>query len=301
MPRPFDTIRTWGEMIKLSHSVFALPFALMAVFLAGRDVPGRHLPRPGHVLLVVACMVFARSVAMTFNRIVDREIDARNPRTRDRPLPTGRLSLRAALFFCGFCIGGFLACCTGFLWIYGNPWPTIAGAPVLAYLCGYSYAKRFTQWSHFYLGSALGLAPVAAWVAVHPATLGWAALILMGAVTCWVAGFDILYACQDVEVDRRDGLHSLPSRWGIGPALWAARACHAAAVLLFTLLGWIAPLGRPYLIGVAAVAVLLLVENLLVRPDDLSRVNLAFFTVNGMVSVGLGVLAIIDVLLAVPP
>jgi len=287
-------------MIRFSHSVFAMPFALIATFLAGRHLPERGVPLPGQLILIVGCMVFARSVAMTFNRIVDREIDARNPRTQDRPLQTGRLSLRAAMFFFGFCVGGFLACCVGFLWLYDNPWPAVASVPLLAYLCGYSYAKWFTRWSHFYLGSAIALSPVAAWVAIHPASLGWPAVMLMAAVTLWIAGFDIIYACQDVEVDRRDGLYSLPSRLGPATALWIARGCHVGTVGLLVLLAWVAPMGRVYLAGVAGVAVLLLIENALVRADDLSRVNLAFFTINGVVSVGLGVLAVADVLLALP-
>jgi 4-hydroxybenzoate polyprenyltransferase len=295
MPGALTKVRTWGEMIKFSHSLFAMPFALMGTFLAGRNLPGRHLPRPGQLILIVGCMVLARSVAMTFNRIADYEIDIRNPRTRNRPLQTGRLSLRAALFFCGFCIGGFFACCMGFLWFYRNPWPAIAGAPLLVYLCGYSYSKRFTQWSHFYLGSALALSPVAAWVAIDPASLGWTAVVLMVAVTLWVAGFDIIYACQDIEVDRRDGLYSLPARLGPRAALWIARACHLGTVVLLVALAWVAPLGRLYLAGVACVALLLLVENLLVRADDFSRINVAFFTVNGVVSIGLGVVAVADI------
>ncbi len=289
------TIRTWGEMIKFSHSVFALPFAMIGTFLAGRHLPGRSLPYPGQFALIVGCMVFARSVAMTFNRIVDVEIDARNPRTWRRPLQTGRLSLRAALFFCGVCIGGFFACCTGFYCFYGNPWPGIGGVPVLVWLCGYSYAKRFTKWSHFWLGSALALSPVAAWMAIHPASVGVTAMVLVGAVTLWVAGFDIIYACQDIESDRRDGLYSLPAKMGVGPALWMARSCHAMTILLLGVLAWLAPMGVIYVSGVACVAVLLLIENIMVRKDDLSRINVAFFTVNGIVSVGLGIAAVVDI------
>ncbi|MBN1343079.1 MAG: UbiA family prenyltransferase [Phycisphaerae bacterium] len=284
-------------MIKFSHSVFALPFALIATFLAGRHLPG-GLPRPGQVVLIVGCMVLARSLAMTFNRIVDYEIDAKNPRTKDRPLQTGRLSRRMALFFSGCCIGGFMACCTGFYWIYANPWPAVFGMPLLAYLCGYSYSKRFTKWSHFYLGSAIALSPVAAWVAIHPASVGAPAIVLMAAVTLWIGGFDIIYACQDIDVDRTEGLYSLPSRLGPAPALWIARGAHAAAVALLTWLAWLAGLGAVYLAGVAGVALLLLFENLLVRADDFSRVNLAFFTVNGVVSVGLGLMAVVDILLS---
>ncbi len=294
MAKPLETIQTWGEMIKFAHSVFALPFALIATFLAGRELPGRSLPLPGHVLLIIGCMVSARSVAMTFNRIADREIDARNPRTQDRPLPTVRLSLRATLFFFGCAMGAFLGCCFGFYWLYENPWPLAGSVPVLLYLCGYSYAKRFTKWSHYWLGSAIALSPVAAWVAIHPPSLGLPALALMGAVTLWIAGFDIIYACQDIEVDRRDGLHSLPARLGPGPALWLARASHVGTVALLLALAWLAPLGGLYLAGVAVVGVLLLVENALVHPNDFSRVNLAFFTINGVVSLLLGVVAVVD-------
>ncbi len=293
------TIRTWGEMIALSHSVFALPFALIATFLAGRNLSDRCLPRPGQLVLVVACMVLARGLAMTFNRIVDFDIDARNPRTQNRPLQTGRLTLRAAIFFAGFCAGGFIACCAGFYWIYGNPWPLWAGVPVLAYLCGYSYSKRFTKLTHFYLGSALALSPLAAWVAIHPASVGWPVWVLSAAVTLWVAGFDIIYACQDIEVDRRDGLYSLPARMGPRTALWIARSCHLGTVILLLSLYWIAPMGRVYMAGVGAVAGLLLIENVMVRADDFSRVNVAFFTLNGFVSAGLGLVAIVDILLSI--
>ena len=294
------TVRVWGEAIKFSHSIFALPFAVMAVFLAGRDIPGRGHPSIGQLVLVVICMVAARSVAMTFNRIVDAGIDARNPRTAGRAIPAGLISRHAATMFLVLAMGVFGAGCLGFRAYYGNEWPLWLGGPVLLLLCGYSYAKRFTQWSHFYLGSAIALSPPAAWVAIHPDSLGWPALVLMAAVACWIAGFDIIYACQDIDVDRRDGLFSLPSRSGPRRALAVARACHAATVALLLVLGAVAGLGWIYLSGVALVAVLLVVENSLVHPDDYSRVNVAFFTVNGLVSLGLGVLAVADILLAMP-
>ncbi len=286
----------WGRMIKLSHSVFALPFALIATFLAGRERPAGH-PGAGQLLLIVLCMVAARSAAMTFNRIVDAAIDARNPRTADRPLPAGTIRRdQAVAFFVGCCLV-FAAGCAGFLIADDNPWPLVLAGPVLAYLCFYSYTKRFTRWSHFVLGSAIALSPPAAWIAIHPASIGWPAVVLAAAVTLWIGGFDIIYACQDVEPDRRDGLHSLPARLGIGPALWIARGAHALTVVLLAALGPLAALGRLYYGGVAAVAVLLLVENLLVRADDLSRVNVAFFTVNGIISLLLGACAIGDVML----
>lgn len=294
------TVRAWGEMIRFSHSVFALPFAVMACFLAGRHLDiGR--PRYGQLVLVVLCMVFARSVAMTFNRLADYQIDARNPRTMNRPLQAGRMSRLCAWWFLGFCAGAFLACCVGFLWLYGNPWPIRLAVPVLLYLCFYSYTKHFTNWSHFVLGSAIAFSPVAAWLAVHPESIGWPAVILMAAVALWIGGFDIIYACQDIEVDRRERLYSLPARWGAARALWVARLAHAATVGLLVLLGAVTGLGWLYAAGVAAVAMLLLTENLLVRADDFSRVNLAFFTVNGVVSLLLGAAAVVDVLLDLAP
>lgn len=287
-------------MIKFSHSVFALPFAVMAAFLAGRHLPAGH-PGVGHLVLVVACMVLARSVAMTFNRLADFRIDADNPRTASRPLQTGRISRGWAAAFMIVCAAGFVACCGGFWLLYDNPWPVALSIPVLAYLCFYSYCKRFTRWSHFVLGSAIALSPVATWLAVSPATLGWPAVLLMGAVTFWIGGFDIIYACQDIEADRAQGLHSLPSRVGPAAAMWIARAAHAATVLLLAAVGAVCGLGWLYFAGVAMVAVLLVVENMLVAADDFSRVNLAFFTVNGVVSLILGAVAVADVLLGLSP
>ena len=294
-------VRTWGEMIKFSHSIFALPFALMAVFLAGRHVPGVGRPLAGQIVLVVVCMVAARSVAMTFNRIADAQIDARNPRTAGRPLPAGRLTAAAAYGFLLLAMVTFGVGCLGFHRFYGNTWPILLGGPVLAYLCVYSYTKRFTRWSHLFLGSAIALSPVAAWLAIHPASLGWTAGLLAGAVTCWIAGFDIIYACQDLEVDRREGLHSLPARLGPARALWIARGCHVLTVLLLVAVAATAHLGWVYLSGVVIAAGLLTVENSLVKPDDFSRVNLAFFTVNGIVSVALGALTLTDILTHRPP
>ena len=294
------TVRVWGEAIKFSHSIFALPFAVMAVFLAGRHIPDGGHPSIGQLVLVVICMVAARSVAMTFNRMVDARIDARNPRTAGRAIPAGLISQKAATAFLVLAMGVFGAGCLGFRVYYDNDWPIRLGGPVLLLLCGYSYAKRFTRWSHFYLGSAIALSPPAAWVAIHPDSLGWPALVLMAAVACWIAGFDIIYSCQDIDVDRRDGLFSLPSRSGPRTALAVARACHALTVLLLLILGAVAGLGWVYLSGVLLVAVLLVVENSLVHPGDYSRVNVAFFTVNGLVSLGLGILAVADILLAMP-
>ena len=299
---PVVLIRRWGEMVKFSHSVFALPFALMATFLAAR---ARHAageaehayPTLGQLLLIVVSMVAARSVAMTFNRVVDARLDARNPRTAGRALPAGTIHHRQANLFLGFWSAVFVIACGGFWVMERNSVPILLSLPVLAYLCFYSLTKRFTRWSHFVLGSAIALSPGAAWLAIHPASVGGPAIVLMGAVTLWIAGFDIIYACQDIEADRAAGLFSLPARLGPGPALWIARAAHAGTVGLLVALMMIAPLGWLYGIGVAVVAVLLVVENRLVRADDFSRVNLAFFTVNGIISIVLGGLTITDVLL----
>ena len=293
--------RTWGEMVKFSHSIFALPFALMGAFLAGRHVEGLGRPSLGQIVLIVVCMVAARSTAMTFNRIVDAALDARNPRTASRPLPTGRLTFTAAWAFLILAVATFGIGCFGFYRFYDNHWPILLSGPVLLYLYAYSYTKRFTRWSHLWLGSAIALSPVAAWVAIDPASVGWSAVILMGAAALWIAGFDVIYACQDIEVDRREGLHSLPARIGPGKALLLARLFHAITVTLLVALAATAGLGWIYLIGVVVVAVLLAVENSLVKPDDFSRVNLAFFTVNGIVSVVLCVLTLTDILTHRPP
>ena len=282
-------------MIKFSHSIFALPFALMATFLAARSTSTGH-PTAGQLGLIVACMVTARSVAMTFNRVVDSAVDAGNPRTANRAIPAGAISRVQAVVLLMVAAGGFVACCSGFWWMAGNVIPIALSVPVLVYLCFYSYTKRFTRWSHFVLGSAIAFSPVAAWLAIDPGSAGWPAVVLMAAVTLWIAGFDIIYACQDVDFDRAVGLHSLPVRIGVGPALWIARAAHVGTVALLALLMPMAELGWLYGVGVAAVAVLLAVENALVRADDLSRVNVAFFTVNGVVSVVLGSLTIADCL-----
>lgn len=290
------TIRTWGEMIKFSHSVFALPFALLAIFLAARP----EAPQLGQIGLIVLCMVGARSAAMTFNRLVDARIDARNPRTASRALPRGSISAAAAWGFFAASSALFLVGCAGFWLAFGNPWPIRLGAVVLVVLCAYSYAKRFTAASHLILGAAIALAPVAAWIAIEPDSLGLTAWLLMAAVATWIAGFDIIYACQDAEFDRREQLHSLPARLGIGPALWLARAAHAVTVAALVAVGVSAGLGAFYFAGVILVALLLVVENSIVSPHDLRRVNLAFFTINGVVGLLLGGLGIVDVLLARP-
>lgn len=288
------TVRTWGAMIRFSHSVFALPFALLATFLAAR--PAR--PTWPQLGLIVLCMVTARSAAMTFNRIADARLDALNLRTADRALPRGAISVRAAWVFFVGAAAVFVLGCAGFWWLDGNPWPLRLCGPVLIWLCAYSYTKRFTAWSHLVLGTGIAFAPVAAWVAISPATLGWPAGLLLAAVAFWIGGFDLIYACQDTDFDRTHGLYSVPARLGVATALWLARAGHAVTVLALVAVGLTARLDGLYFAGVACVAGLLVVENALVRPGDLRRVNLAFFTVNGVVGLLLGVLGVLDVLLS---
>ena len=187
--------------------------------------------------------------------------------------------------------------CLGFNLFYANTWPILLSGPILIYLCGYSFTKRFTQWSHFCLGSSIALSPVAAWLAVCPETLGIPALLLMLIVTCWIGGFDIIYACQDIDMDRRDGLFSIPANLGPAKALWIARTSHLTAVAGLIALGVVAPLGVIYAVGVVVAAALLVVQNVLVRPTDLRRVNLAF-SLNGVVSIIFAAAAITDVLVS---
>ncbi|HVP10330.1 MAG TPA: UbiA-like polyprenyltransferase [Phycisphaerae bacterium] len=293
---PVPVIRTWGEMVRFSHSVFALPFALMATFLAGRQTE-RGLPMVGQLALIILCMVAARSFAMTFNRIADAALDARNPRTARRPLQTGRITVRQAWLFLAGSAALFGVGCLGFQRLYANPWPIYLAGPTLLALAVYSYAKRVTPLTHWVLSAVIGFAPVAAWIAVDPASLGWPVVILMGVVSFWMAGFDIIYACQDVEVDRRDKLFSVPAALGVPWALFISRACHVLTVGLLAGLGLVAGLGWVYWMAAGVTAVLLAAEQAVVSPKDLSRVNLAFFTINGCVSLLLGTATIVDVLL----
>lgn len=282
------TLRHFLEMIRFSHTVFALPFALLAAVLAWRQ------PDSGFTWNALAgillCMVCARSAAMAFNRIVDRKFDAENPRTASRHLPAGLLSLSAAITFTVLCSAGFVAAT---LLFWPNPWPLSLSIPVLAFLLGYSYAKRFTSWCHYWLSTALMLAPVAAWIAIR-GTVEWPPVCLAAVVFFWVGGFDILYACQDADFDRSHRLRSVPARWGVPAALRIAAASHVLTVGCLLALWQVAGLGPVFLAGVVAVAALLAYEHWLVRPDDLSRVNQAFFHVNAVISLGLFGLALAD-------
>jgi 4-hydroxybenzoate polyprenyltransferase len=288
------TLRSLLELIRFSHTLFALPFALTSAALAWR-LSGFHGLQ---LLAILLGMVFARSAAMAFNRLADRHFDARNPRTATRHLPAGQLSVGAVWLFTLICAVGFIASTTIFL-AFDNPWPLYLSVPVLLFLCGYSYAKRFTSLSHYWLGAALGLAPLAAWIAIRGVVSVHdlaAPLVLGGAVLSWVAGFDILYACQDVAFDRLARLHSVPVVLGVPASLRVALLCHLVMFGLLVGLYWAAAphLGWIYVAGVASVAGLLAYEHWLVRPDDLSRVNQAFFQVNGVISVGLFVVVVVQ-------
>jgi 4-hydroxybenzoate polyprenyltransferase len=238
-------------------------------------------------------MATARSAAMAFNRLVDRDYDALNPRTAGRHLPTGRLSASSVAAFTVFCALAFVASSLMFL---PNRLPLILAVPVLLWLLGYSYTKRFTSLAHFWLGASLSFAPVAAWIALR-GDVAWPPVLLGLAVLFWVAGFDIIYACQDLDFDRQVGLKSVPTSLGIPLALRTAALCHLFMLAALVALGISYPLGRVYFAGVAAVGLLLVYEHALVRPNDLTRVNLAFFHVNVVISVGLLAVGLADLLL----
>lgn len=282
-------------MIKFSHTLFALPFALLGAAMAARGESG-WIATPKMWLGIILCMATARSAAMAFNRLVDRRMDALNPRTAGRHLPAGRLSVAAVVVFTCASAVGFVA--STLLFLPENRWPLILSMPVLGWLLGYSYAKRFTSLAHFWLGGALMMAPVAAWIAIR-GNIAWPPVLLGVGVLFWVAGFDVIYACQDAEFDRSAGLRSIPAKLGVRNALRLAALCHAAMVGTLVGLGLIdsPPLGAIYFAGIAVVAVLLTYEHAIVRPDDLTRVNLAFFQVNVAISVGLLAVGVADLLI----
>ena len=269
-------IRTVLEMIKFEHSVFALPFALVGALLAARA--GGGLPTVRQISWIIVAMVGARSAAMTMNRIADIEYDRRNPRTASRALPAGELSLGFAWTF--------TVVSSAVLVLAAWQLNTLALklSPVaLVILFFYSYTKRFTAWSHFVLGFCLGISPAAAWIAIR-GSLDWRMLILCAAVTLWVGGFDVLYACQDVEFDQTAGLFSIPRKLGISRSLEIARAMHVVMVVLLGWLAWSFYLVWPAWVGIGVVAALLAYEHSLLKPNDLSKMNAAFFTVNGYIS-----------------
>jgi 4-hydroxybenzoate polyprenyltransferase len=271
------------ENIKFSHSIFALPFAVSGALLAERELDAtRMVPGVRTLAWIVAAVVAARTCAMAVNRLADAAIDARNPRTAGRPIPSGKLTTGAVATLAAAAGAAFI-----FFAFMLAPLCGWLSPAVLAVLLGYSFTKRFTSMAHLFLGLALALAPCGAWLAVTgrfdsnvtiPVALGLGVLF-------WVAGFDCIYSCQDVEFDRRSGLHSIPARFGVAKALQASTLFHAVAVVCFVAAGRLASLGWIYYITVALIALLLAVEHAIVRPNDLSRVNAAFFTINGWVSV----------------
>ena len=274
------------EMIKFEHTIFALPFAFIGALLAGRG-----LPTGWQILWIVLAMVGARSAAMTFNRIVDLQFDKANPRTQARALAAGTLSMPFAVVFTVVMSGIFF-----FAAAQLNPICFYLSFPTLAILFFYSYTKRFTALSHLFLGLAIGLAPLAAWLAIR-GTFAWPPVLLSAAVMFWVAGFDVIYALQDEEFDRRKGLFSLPSRVGIGPALILSTVFHAATIALLLATAMWTQLGGIAYAGIAIVAGILFWEHRIVKPGDLSRVNVAFFSLNGYVSILLLITFATDILL----
>jgi 4-hydroxybenzoate polyprenyltransferase len=286
-----STIRQYLDMIRFSHTLFALPFALLGAALAAHGPDGWH-GRARDWLGILLCMATARSAAMAFNRLADRHFDALNPRTAGRHLPAGVMSVRSVAVFTLVCSLAFVAATVLFL---PNRWPLYLSIPVLLWLLSYSYSKRFTSLAHFWLGVSLSLAPIAAWIAFR-GDLEWPPVLLALVVLLWVSGFDIIYACQDVEFDRTVSLRSIPKAFGVRRALWIAAACHALMIVPLVGLGIVYPLGTVYFAGVAAVAGLLIYEHAIVRPDDLTRVNIAFFQVNVVISMGLLLVALVDLL-----
>ncbi len=280
-----DTVAV-ARMVKIEHSIFALPFAYSGAWLAAGGWPGWY----DFAVLTVA-MVAVRSFAMAVNRLLDLDIDRRNPRTQERPLVSGELTTTFTWRFVGVCAGVFIVACALMNWV------CLALSPAaLAWSAFYSMTKRFTWLCHFVLGSVLGLAPVAGWLCVDP-VLTWAAVWLFAGVTLWVAGFDQLYALQDVEFDRSQGLRSWPARFGVGSTLTVSLLSHVGAAACFLLAGLAADLGWAYFLMTAAVGAVLTWEHKLITPDDLSRINLAFFTLNGVIAIFLFVGVLLELTL----
>jgi 4-hydroxybenzoate polyprenyltransferase len=277
--------RRFASLVKIEHTVFALPFAYVGAFLAVDRVPRAH-----DLVWITVAMVGARSLAMALNRLIDAQIDARNPRTAGRELPAGRLTAVQVVSFCLASLALFLVAVWQLDPLVRWLWPI----PVAAFVV-YPYLKRITWLAHLWLGAVDGLAPVGAWAAIR-GDVPWQAWALGGAVAAWVAGFDLFYALFDVEIDRAQGLYSWATRWGIGGVFGGARALHALTVGLLVGAGLGLAVGALYWVGAAAVAGLLLYEHLLVRPGDLRRLDAAFFTTNGVISVAFFAFVLADVL-----
>lgn len=266
------------ELVKFSHTIFALPFALAAMILASRDLPG-HLPDKFTIFWILVAMVSARTTAMGYNRIVDRQIDAQNPRTQNREIPAGKVSVAEAAALVNISAVVFL-----FAAYRLQPLAFVLALPTLFVLCFYSYCKRFTSLAHLVLGFCLGIAPVGAWIAVR-GKFELVPVVLAAAIMFWVAGFDIIYATMDDEFDRKMGLHSMVQRFGIPGALNIARLFHLLFIALLFTFGKLAGLNQYFPYAAGAIALFLVYEHAIVNPKDLRRVNAAFFTVNGTISV----------------
>jgi 4-hydroxybenzoate polyprenyltransferase len=273
----------FARLVKIEHTVFALPFAYVGAFLAVGSTPSAH-----DLLWITLAMVGARSLAMALNRLIDAGVDARNPRTAGRELPSGQLSVAQVVLFCAGSLALFLASVWQLDPLVRWLWPI----PVAGFVV-YPYLKRGTWLCHFWLGAVDGLAPIGAWVAIT-GTLPWQSWTLGVAVALWVAGFDLFYALFDLEIDRREGLHSIATRFGVRGSFVGARLSHAVTVACLVAAGLGLPVGALYWLGVAAVAALLGYEHSLVRPDDLRRLDMAFFTMNGVISVAFAVFVIAD-------
>ncbi len=285
----FVKVRHFLELIRFSHTVFALPFAMLSAVIAWNQPDSVFRMRD--LIGILLCMVTARSAAMAFNRLVDRDVDADNPRTAKRHIPAGLLSVKAVALFTIVMSVAFVAATAIFL---PKQLPLYLAVPVLMFLLGYSLAKRWTSLCHYWLSAALMMSPVAAWIAVRD-EFALVPSLLAALIFFWVGGFDIIYACQDADFDRQRRLHSIPARFGVKAALRLAFASHLITILMLVLLWWLASMGPVFLVGVIAISGLLLYEHWLVRPDDLNRINVAFFNVNAIISFGILVLGCLDV------
>jgi len=273
-----NRLRVFFDLVKFEHTVFALPFAYLGMALATDGWPGWS-----KFIWITVAMVAARTLAMSANRLVDRESDARNPRTMNRPLPRGLVSSWAVAVYAGVSLAVLIVAA----WRL-DPLCLLLLPGALVFLLGYHYTKRFTWLSHWILGFTDGLAAPGAWVAVRGSILTWADLpawLLLFAVTFWIGGFDLIYACQDVDVDRRDGLHSVPADFSVASALLLARVCHALTVALLASIGLTTGLGWPFWVGLAVIVAMLVYEHSLVSPQDLSKLDVAFFNMNGYISI----------------
>lgn len=293
-----DTFKALAQDIKISHSVFALPFAILATIMS-RPVDGSWLRFAGQFLLIIVCMVTARTVAMLANRLFDRTIDAKNPRTVTRALPSKRVAVRDALTALIISAGVFEICCIVFGFIFDNWWPFILSVPVLVWISVYPLLKRFTWLCHMYLGSSLAISPIAAAIAIDPiVVIQQASLWLLSLyVLCWVAGFDIIYALQDIKIDREQGLSSIPSKLGVNNALWISRLLHSIGLASLVYLIWSdRRFGILFVIGLIIVSILLVFEHIASATVTTKRIQLAFFTLNGIISCLLGTLGVLDIL-----